>query len=68
MRPPISRLGGTGAQAARSIWGFTNLSLFAMVTPGIIELNIVTISGPILWFLAVGITPFGLPLLWKNGK
>jgi hypothetical protein len=35
--------------------------LFAMVTPGVIELNIATISGPILWFLAVGITPFGMP-------
>jgi len=35
--------------------------LFALVTPGIIELNFATISGPLLWFLAVLITPFGLP-------
>jgi len=35
--------------------------LFALVTPGIIELNVATISGPMLWFFAVIITPIGLP-------
>ena len=35
--------------------------LFEMVMPDIIELNIATISGPILCFLAVGVTPFGMP-------
>lgn len=35
--------------------------LFSLVTPGIIELNVATISGPAIWFLAVGITPFGIP-------
>jgi len=37
--------------------------LFAMVTPGIIELNFGTISGPAIWFLAIAITPFGMPRL-----
>lgn len=35
--------------------------LFVQVVPGIIELNPGTIGGPVLWFLAVAITPFGLP-------
>jgi len=37
--------------------------LFVQVVPGIIELNAGTIGGPVLWFLAVAITPFGLPRL-----
>ena len=41
--------------------------LFAMVIPGIIELNFGTISGPAIWFLAIAITPFGLPRL-RNGN
>ena len=41
--------------------GIGDLSfLFLMVTPGIIEANLPTISGPIIWFLAILITPFGL--------
>lgn len=40
--------------------------LFAMVTSGVIEANIPTISGPVLWFLAVIATPFGLPPLFKK--
>lgn len=35
--------------------------LFFMVLSGTIELNAGTVAGPIIWFLAVGITPFGLP-------
>ena len=35
--------------------------LFALVVPGVIELNAGTVGGPVLWFLAVLITPFGLP-------
>ena len=31
------------------------------VTSGIIQLNIATIAGPVVWFLAVATTPFGLP-------
>jgi len=37
--------------------------LFVQVVPGIIERNAGTIGGPVLWFLAVAITPFGLPWL-----
>jgi len=40
--------------------------LFAMVTSGVIEQNIPTISGPVLWFLAVIATPFGMPPLFKK--
>lgn len=35
--------------------------LFAMVTSGIIVANVSTIAGPIIWFLAVLVTPFGMP-------
>jgi hypothetical protein len=35
--------------------------LFSMVTTGVIEANIPTISGPIVWFFACAIAPFGLP-------
>jgi len=34
--------------------------LFLMVTPGIIEPNIPTISGPILWFIASGFAAYDL--------
>jgi len=37
--------------------------LFALVTSGVIEFSIPTISGPIIWFLAVIATPFGMPSL-----
>ena len=40
--------------------------LFAMVVPGVIELNAGTVGGPVLWFLAILITPFGLPKLSKS--
>ena len=35
--------------------------LFAMVTSGIIVANVATVAGPIIWFLAVLVTPFGMP-------
>lgn len=35
--------------------------LFAMVTSGIIVANVPTVAGPIIWFAAVLVTPFGLP-------
>ena len=42
--------------------GIADLSfLFAMVTSGIIVADLATISGPIIWFIAIGLTPFGLP-------
>jgi hypothetical protein len=40
--------------------------LFAMVTSGIIELNAGTLGGPVIWFLAIVITPFGLPALKRK--
>ena len=42
--------------------GFCDLSFtFLQVTAGTIALNLPTISGPVLWLLAVIITPFGMP-------
>jgi len=35
--------------------------LFVTLMSGVVELNLPTVIGPILWFLAVAITPFGLP-------
>jgi hypothetical protein len=40
--------------------------LFCMVTPGVIELNAGTVGGPVIWFLALLITPFGLPSIRKT--
>jgi hypothetical protein len=40
--------------------------LFAMVTSGVIEPNIPTVSGPILWVIAVIAIPFGMPPLRKK--
>jgi len=40
--------------------------LFALVTSGVIELNAGTVGGPIIWFLAIAITPFGLPPLRRQ--
>lgn len=40
--------------------------LFALVTSGVIEFSIPTISGPIIWFLAIIATPFGMPALRKK--
>jgi hypothetical protein len=34
---------------------------FLQVTSGIIQLNVATVSGPIIWLLAAIITPFGMP-------
>jgi hypothetical protein len=36
-----------------------------MVVTGVIELNAGTVGGPVLWFLAVVVTPFGLPT-WRR--
>lgn len=47
--------------------GIADLSFtFALVTSGIIEPNIPTISGPIIWVIAMVIIPFGLPSLTKE--
>lgn len=47
--------------------GLCDLSfLFSMVTSGIIELNFASVSGPIIWFIAVICIPFGLPKMNKS--
>jgi hypothetical protein len=46
------------------IIGIADLSfMFLQLVPGVIELNAGSIGGPVLWFIAVLITPFGLPKL-----
>lgn len=40
--------------------------LFAMVASGVIELNAGSVGGPVIWFIAVVLTPFGLPALRKS--
>lgn len=37
--------------------------LFAMVMSGVIELNAGSVGGPVIWFLAIVATPFGMPSL-----
>ena len=39
---------------------------FSLLTAGIIELNAGSVGGPVLWLLAVAVTPFGLPSLRKR--
>ena len=47
--------------------GIADLSfLFVLVTSGVIVSDVTTISGPIIWFVAVAITPFGLPPLRRS--
>lgn len=51
------------------IIGIADLTfLFAMVTTGVIELNAGTIGGPVIWFFAVAITPFGMPRLGRRAS
>lgn len=37
--------------------------LFSLVTSGVIELNAGSLGGPVIWLLAIAITPFGMPPL-----
>ena len=56
------RASWTGYLIGLTAIGIADLAfLFVLVVPGVIELNAGTIAGPVLWFLAVAITPFGLP-------
>ena len=41
--------------------------LFVTVLSGVAELNLPSLSGPIIWFLAIIITPFGLPKFISTG-
>ena len=46
------------------IIGIADLSfMFLQLVPGVIELNAGSIGGPVLWFIAILLTPFGLPKL-----
>lgn len=40
--------------------------LFALVTLGVIEYSFAVVLGPLVWFIAVVVTPFGLPSLRAN--
>ena len=37
-----------------------------MVLTGVIEANVGTIGGPVIWFFAIAITPFGMPKLMQR--
>ncbi len=37
--------------------------LFALVTSGVIEFSFAVVLGPLVWFIAVVVTPIGLPSL-----
>ena len=51
------------------IIGIADLTfLFAMVTSGVIELNAGTVGGPVIWFLAIIMTPYGMPSLRNNSN
>lgn len=39
---------------------------FLQMTSGIIALNIPTVSGPVIWLLAMLVTPFGMPALRRR--
>jgi hypothetical protein len=39
---------------------------FCMLASGIIEMNAGTVGGPVIWILAIVITPFGLPALKRK--
>ena len=72
----VSGYGFLGVAVAWMLWAYRSVSafligvfiigladlsfLFLMVTPGIIEPNIPTISGPILWFIASGFAAYDL--------
>jgi hypothetical protein len=62
----IQRASWTGYLIGLLAIGIADLAfLFAMVLAGVIEFNAGTLGGPVLWFLAVLITPFGLPS-WRR--
>ena len=54
----------TGFLIGLVVIGIADLSfLFVLVTSGVITADVTTIAGPIIWFVAVAVTPFGLPRL-----
>ena len=62
----LKRASWIGYLLALIVIGICDLTfLFAMVVSGVIELNAGTVGGPVLWFLAVVVTPLGLPA-WRR--
>lgn len=62
----LKRASWTGYLIGVVVIGIADLAfLFALVVPGVIELNAGTVSGPVLWFMAMLITPLGLPA-WRR--
>lgn len=62
-----ARASWTGYLIGVVVIGIADLTfLFALVTSGIIVTNVPTVAGPIIWFLAVAITPFGMPPLRRD--
>ncbi len=59
-----ARASWTGYFLGAFVIGICDLAfLFSLVTSGVIEMNAGSIGGPIIWFLAIAITPFGMPPL-----
>jgi len=64
-----ARASWTGYLIGVLVIGIADLSfLFALVLSGVIVANVSTIAGPIIWFLAVAITPFGMPPLHRSSE
>ena len=62
-----ARASWTGYLIGAVVIGIADLSfLFVLVTSGIIVADAASISGPIIWFIAVAITPFGMPSLRRG--
>ena len=60
----LKRASWTGYLLGLVVIGIADLAfLFAMVVSGVIELNAGSVGGPVIWFVAVILTPFGLPKL-----
>lgn len=58
----FKRASWTGYLLGLIVIGIADLTfLFAMVVSGVIELNAGSVGGPVIWFIAVVLTPFGLP-------
>lgn len=51
------------------IIGISDLTFtFAMLLSGVIEPNLPTVAGPVIWLIAVTVTPFGLPPLRRTSQ
>jgi hypothetical protein len=58
----LARASWVGYLIGLVVIGIADLAFFFLeVVPGVVELNAGTLGGPVLWFLAVILTPLGLP-------